>query len=395
MTDHTKGNTEQYPSCCTRKQILGLNRTPGRESEQSPYRSELGGIVGTLSTALAVCKAHNITAGSLELGCDCEGAIKAVTAEDPPKAKSENFDMIWECRHLLKQLPIEVKFRWIKGHQDKKKSVHKLDWWARQNIFMDARAKRFWRKHANSPRPAHRLQHEKVSIYWRGSKLAKFHKLEIHEMVMEQPLRKYWKKKDGLTKQGFNLTNWPAQKKALKEQPPGMQRWWCKHCTRWCGVGRSMKLRKEWDHNLCPLCAKEEETTVHLLKCQHEGATETWNTAMERNDTHMTEQQTCPDLQKEIMRNLQIWRDGVPRPKSAHLTYRLQFALADQEKIGWHNFMLGRVAKRITEYQEGYLLPAHRLQEDWPQVDGGDHPQDDGNCMGHVGPPQRVPARHQ
>ena len=133
-----------------------------------------------------------------------------------------------------------------------------------------------------------------------------------------------------------------------------MRRWWCKHCTRWCGVGRSMKLRKEWDHNLCPLCAKEEETTVHLLKCQHEGATETWNTAMERNDTHMTEQQTCPDLQKEIMRNLQIWRDGVPRPKPAHLPYRLQFALADQEKIGWHNFMLGRVAKRITEHQEGY-----------------------------------------
>ena len=337
-----------------RKQILGLNRTPGRPQEQSPCRSELGGIVGTLSTALAVCKAHGVTKGSLELGVDCEAAIKAITAEHPPKAKAEHFDMIWECRHLLKLLPIEVTFRWIESHQDKKKTMNKMDWWGRQNVFMDARAKKYRRKQAKSPRPPHKLQHERIAIYWRGSKLAKFNKQEVHKMVMEKDAREYWEEKDNMTRSKFNKTNWVAQEKALKEQPRGMRRWWCKHCTRWCGVGRQMKRRQEWDHDRCPLCGKEEETTVHMIKCPTEGATETFNGGMERLDTHMTEQKTCPDLQQAIMDNLRHWREGTPCPRRANLPYPLRWALDDQDHIGWYNFQLGRVAQRITDYQDAH-----------------------------------------
>ena len=337
-----------------RKQIQGWNRTPGRPQEQSAYRSELGGIIGVLTTTLAICKTHGITQGHLELGVDCESAIKAVTKQSPPKAKTEHFDMIWECRHLLKLLPIEVKFRWIESHQDAKKPTHKLDWWARQNVAMDARAKRYEQKHRNNPRPAHKLQHERIAISWQGNKLAKFWKPEFHELVMAEPMQTYWEHKDGMTQELFDKTNWKAQKQALKEQPKGMRRWWCKHCTRWCAVGRSMFLRKEWDHDRCPLCGQEEETTIHMMKCNKEGAKETFAAGMERLDLHMTEQQTCPKLHQVILDSVNSWRDGQPRPRPTDMPYQLRWALRDQDRIGWYNFQLGRVAKRITDYQNDH-----------------------------------------
>ena len=39
-------------------QITGSHCTPGRKEDQCAYRSELGGVVGTLVTIQAVCKAH-------------------------------------------------------------------------------------------------------------------------------------------------------------------------------------------------------------------------------------------------------------------------------------------------------------------------------------------------
>ena len=173
-------------------------------------------------------------------------------------------------------------------------------------------------------------------------------------MVMKAPMQKYWEEKDGMTQNLFDKTNWKAQKQALKEQPKGKRRWWCKHCTRWCGVGRSMFLRKEWDHDRCPLCGLEEETTVHMMKCTKEGATETFAEGMERLDLHMTEQQTCPQLQQAILDGINSWRDATPRPRPNNIPYQLRWALQDQDRIGWYNFQLGRVAIRMTEYQNDY-----------------------------------------
>ena len=52
-----------------------------------------------------------------------------------------------------------------------------------------------------------------------------------------------------------------------------------------------MFLRQEWDHNRWIQCGKEEETTVHMMKCSHlESANETWNEAQARLRDHLTAQ---------------------------------------------------------------------------------------------------------
>ena len=103
-----------------------------------------------MTTIKALCDHHNITTGKVIVGVDCEGAINKVDADHPPKANEKHYDLIMECRRLRASLPVTVEFKWIEGHQDKKGK--RLDWWARQNIRMDQRAKQFWRKHKHNPR---------------------------------------------------------------------------------------------------------------------------------------------------------------------------------------------------------------------------------------------------
>jgi hypothetical protein len=91
------------------------------EDDQSPYRSELTGIVGNLTLMLAVCYSFDIQLGSVTLALDGDSAMKQamrqVDTTIPLKADQSHFDLLQVCRSILKRLPIEIKWRWVESHQ--------------------------------------------------------------------------------------------------------------------------------------------------------------------------------------------------------------------------------------------------------------------------------------
>jgi hypothetical protein len=327
-------------------QIEGANRTPGDPADQSPYRSELGGIVGILVTAQAICNLHKITDGAIEIGLDCEGAIKAITAERAPKAKHKDFDLIMECRNIAARLPVAVSYKWIEGHQDDKGK--RLDWWARQNIRMDQKAKRFWRKHSKNPRPAQQMSTLPVTIQIGDHLLTHLHKETAYEEINAEAILDYWERKDGIPTEKTHQVNWKASKLALKEQPRGLQRWHAKWATRHCAVGRMMKIRKEWSHNKCPLCGQQEETTLHVIQCTR--ATNIWNQTLAELRIWLDEQSTEPTLLEAIITNLQKWRQNTP-DFNRNTKPALHQTLLQQNDIGWYSFILGRHAKGFERIQ--------------------------------------------
>jgi hypothetical protein len=110
-----------------------LNMVPGWEDDQSPYRSELTGVVGSLTLLLAVCRSFDIQLGSATLALDGESAMKQdmwqVDKTIPLKADQLHFDLLQVCRFLLMTLPIEIKWWWVESHQQEK-GMTSLDWWA-------------------------------------------------------------------------------------------------------------------------------------------------------------------------------------------------------------------------------------------------------------------------
>ena len=128
-----------------------------------------------------------------------------------------------ECRARIKELPIKVKFRHVKGHQDEKRKKDDtpllLDWWAKENIRMDLAAKRHWRKTHKNPTPNHQFKHEKWAIWINGEKLSNFQKEPVHDRIGEQQLKDCWQKKHGMTDRTWDEINWDASKSAMKENP--------------------------------------------------------------------------------------------------------------------------------------------------------------------------------
>jgi hypothetical protein len=111
----------------------------------TPYWAELGGANGVLTLVAEICAHHGVTDGKMILAFDSESAIKTLRAEKDPKVHATDYDMAMECRRQIRALPVKVEIMWIRGHQDKV-AGSVLDWWARQNVRMDARTKNYCRK---------------------------------------------------------------------------------------------------------------------------------------------------------------------------------------------------------------------------------------------------------
>jgi predicted RNA-binding Zn-ribbon protein involved in translation (DUF1610 family) len=170
-------------------------------------------------------------------------------------------------------LPIEVKWKWIKGHQDAI-ARQRLDWSVLQNIHMDRKAKRRDKKHkGNSLRPL-RLSTERWAFTVKVEKHACMNKEAVYEILHEDKIKAYWQKKDDITNEACGDINWKASKITLKEQPQGMKCVGAKLATRHIATGRRMKLRQEWTHSTCPQCGGPEETTEHMFRCPAEQAQE-------------------------------------------------------------------------------------------------------------------------
>ena len=57
-------------------QFGGNNIVPGQAADQCSHCSELCGLIGAIHHVNTLCAKHNITTGSVELGCDRLEAYK-------------------------------------------------------------------------------------------------------------------------------------------------------------------------------------------------------------------------------------------------------------------------------------------------------------------------------
>jgi hypothetical protein len=158
----------------------GDNWVPGTPTDQSAYRSELAGMAGILSVVAIIIHNYDITKGSITIALDGYSALDQSAVETPLKIDQPDFDILQDIRARLHTLPIEVIWKWVEGHQDKKGKF--MDWWARQNQKVDRNAKAFLRKCKMNKRP-HRpvcLLYEKWALYIQGVKQSKINKNSLY-----------------------------------------------------------------------------------------------------------------------------------------------------------------------------------------------------------------------
>ena len=82
---------------------------PGQGSDQSAYRSELGGLFGLVVLVDVVCRTHGISDGEVEIGCDGAGALQqALDKDDEVDPTWQQFDLIAAIREWKTSLTGQV-----------------------------------------------------------------------------------------------------------------------------------------------------------------------------------------------------------------------------------------------------------------------------------------------
>jgi hypothetical protein len=120
----------------------GLNIVPGVPSDQSAY-------VATMVREL--CGLHDITAGTVYLGCDGLSALLNCTDIDyVVKPTSPHFDLTTAARAMLQQWLVEWIPHHVLGHQDDDADAF-LDRWATLNREMDEDARVHWAETVDKP----------------------------------------------------------------------------------------------------------------------------------------------------------------------------------------------------------------------------------------------------
>ena len=137
---------------------------------------------------------------------------------------------------------------------------------------------------------------------------------------------------------------------ALLDFSPLFRLWASKHVSHYCSVGHMQIWWQFWDHDRCPCCQQEDETTTHLLICPHTGMTSTWLSNVTLLHQWLEEVDTHPDITLCFVQTLEMRNPG--QLFTAFSTQACQAAAAEQDSIRWQNFIEGKLSKRWKQLQE-------------------------------------------
>lgn len=160
---------------------------------------------------------------------------------------SHHFDILFSISQLYQQIPIQITFHHIHGHQDKILSYHQLQRPSQLNIMMDTKAKQIATMLIEGELQSYNntLPFTKCEVFYTDSS---HHKVKIcskltqtlRTHITNKEIRKYWAVKKDLVNKEL-LIDWDSRKKGLKQLPKHELQWLTKFNTGFCGVGRMLK----------------------------------------------------------------------------------------------------------------------------------------------------------
>jgi hypothetical protein len=347
-----------------RGRMTGKVITPGGLTDQSPYRSELSGILSILVLIKHLCEVHNISDGSIEVGCDGLSALnRAFSYVSIINADEPSYDLLAAIQHYWKFSPISWKIRHVKGHQDDHKSIDQLDRWSRLNVEMDQLAKGYISTAKNAPR--HFAVHsEPWSLWVHDKKISSELSNTIYEIVHVKSVRDYWISKGRITSDTFDDMAWESIKQAMQQVPRPRRTFVSKHIVGMCGVGKFMHRWKERDNPNCPRCGSFEDAE-HVWLCNGCNSSEVWESSLKTLDEWMVSVQTDPDIKSIILTHLQSWRSNSVAEHDA--SPDMATLIKVQEVFGWRNFFEGWIPVAWVEAQQAYysLISSFRTGKRW------------------------------
>lgn len=336
-------------------------QVPGLPQDQSPYRSELVGIMVCLMVVEWLWQLEGsppFLRPTVRLGCDGLSALSHCFEDFTISPSDPQFDLLSTIRNLIRMSKIKWRPRHILGHQDSDPDIT-LSWWETRNTEVDQWAVHY-RQHLsdysckNPPNP--RFFGEPAALFISDIKRSSLNRELIQEIVSLPLIQERWRKYNTVSASAEDEIHWPTLRRAMHALPPFLQRWITKHSVGICGVGRFLK---EWGNEEtaeCPRCGDKlcpAEDHLHVPRCSAPGAQAEWDARISELDRWLDYQLTHPGIKQLLLYVLQLVR----RPFSlrpSRLTPPLMAALESQLVIGCQGLLEGRLSHHLYSLQKEY-----------------------------------------
>jgi len=253
------------------------------------------------------------------------------------------------------ELPVDVTFEHIYRHQDKLLWYDDLPQLVQLNVQMDRKAKAKVH-HIESLgmdlADCQEIQGDEWSVWVCRVKLMADPGPGIRQHIFGEGLRAKLDNTGRIPVDVFWDVNWDAIGEVTAKTPQLFKLWMSKHASGCFGIGKNMKQWGFWDHNTCPCCQSATEDKAHLVMCLNQYCKDVWQSNIMIVEEWMEQEDMLPEICGCLIRAL--------RERSMTWDFRTDcnaqvIGVAEiQMKIGWMNFMEGKLASQWQELQKGH-----------------------------------------
>ena len=337
----------------------------------SSYRGELLGLCAIHLFLRALCTFYELPQCHTSIYCDNKGALQQSSWQRRRvKTGAACADLLRCLRSAKLDLDVDIVSNHVSSHMDRYLLWHQLSLPQQLNCMCDNLAKsavhRSMRLDAARD-PDYLLPREGAALFASGFKQTSDPARAIRYAVGKSEARAFLVGEQKWTQEQFDEVAWDWLDATLHDKPDMFRLWLTKQHSNFCAsrvqVGRCEGLAD----TSCPDCGRPHERASHLCVCPDEDRSRLFRESTEKLERwlhyhHCTNPELAYWLPKYILsRGLVLFVD------LGHMSPSMKRIAASQDKIGWRNFMEGRVSKRLFAMQHLHLStsPSFLNGGDW------------------------------
>ena len=316
----------------------------------SNYRAEiLGGLMVTLILQAATTD-RSIQYSSVEVFCDNIGVVRhGNDSGGRLKEGQAQLDVLRALKLTVSSLPCTVRFSHVYGHADSHTDWDGLTPSQQLNVLCDAQAKSALLKAiATSSFIISSFPGETVCVGIQGRKITADIRDNIYAHWGYGVAKELYHARGIIHRSFFDLVDWTALQHTMTRYSKQMRIWVTKHVSHFCGTNRRLSQmgRHSSITNHCPCCGMADENTHHIVRCKDPGRTQIFHECV-ADLVQWLQSSGCEDDLTLLIEAYLLSRGDSKLCELLQNTSPYSQFVADQDNVGWDNFVEGRVVTSL------------------------------------------------
>jgi hypothetical protein len=205
--------------------------------------------------------------------------------------------------------------------------------------------------------PKQLLPHENIAIFVSSVKQTSDPAMQIRYACGKHAARAFLTSEMGWSLRQFEEVDWESLHVCLQSKPDGFRTWLSKQHSNFCATRVQSQRWFGSEDTLCPSCLKVEERADHLCRCQDPNR----RRLLKENTDDLVRwmsigENTHPDIICWV--EGYILGQGKRYLQATSVPHSIQELIASQTRIGWRNFMEGRISTHFHRVQFCHLIHA-------------------------------------